>query len=655
MVNTSIKIDLNEFKLHIYLNPNTGLTLHFDTPSRRFYLAVIALVINEMKKKNSITSIPLHYHLDELVLLNKTIGKEAGSSKKELLLNRIYRKWKDALPDLENAPLFKVIGRKKRYDDSTDKIYVFSEGEKDSWANLFEYMGSHEKVRLKFALNKLSLGLADTTIVYGDSFEPSVDAWNTFIMDLKQRLNDPSGNDAVNAHDFVVEPAAMDNDQKQFAPGRQKRVIQSVTIGLIVILVGFLFWQYNKPVSRVEKAFVDRMVLPLPEKPSIAVLAFDNMSGDPNQEFFSDGISEQIISSLSRSHKLFVIARNSTFTYKGKPVNVKQVAEDLGVRYVLEGSVQKSEDKVRITAQLIDAVSGHHLWSERYDRDLKDIFSLQDEITLKIVTALQVNLTEGEQARMFVETAKNLDVGLKLMELRSLWAKGIEESLNRYGRVAQETIDLAPESAAGYIALAWYYWGLGARGESPDEYFGKAFKLALRAHSMEPDSISHMLLGTIYLFMRKYEKAIVHGEQSVALNPNGADAHALFGHTLNFTGRMDEALNHIQRGIRLNPSPDYWNFVILGLCYRQRGEYEKALAAFKKAFQVNPDHKEIHAYLTTTYSLLGRQEEAEVEAQKVLKHDPDYSVERVLKRFPYKNQTYVKLLADALKKAGLPE
>ena len=204
----------------------------------------------------------------------------------------------------------------------------------------------------------------------------------------------------------------------------------------------------------------DKPPLPLPDKPSIAVLAFDNMSDDPEQEYFSDGISEEIITALSKTDQLFVIARNSSFTYKGKPVNVKQVAKELGVRYVLEGSVRKSEDRVRITAQLIDAITGHHLWSERYDRDLKDIFALQDEITMKIVTALQVKLTEGEQARMWSKKYKNLDVYLKAMEALSLWRKGTEESHIRYGQVAQEIIDMAPEFPVGYRALGWYHWYL---------------------------------------------------------------------------------------------------------------------------------------------------------------------------------------------------
>ena len=184
---------------------------------------------------------------------------------------------------------------------------------------------------------------------------------------------------------------------------KQKSLIKtlawSAVIVVSIMVISYLFIQ--KPTApEFEPASVEKMVHPLPDKPSIAVLAFDNMSGDPEQEYFSDGISENIMTTLSKTDRLLVIARNSTFRYKGKSVDIKKIAEELGVRYVLEGSVQRSENQVRITAQLIDAVSGNHLWAERYDRDIKDIFVLQDEITMKIVTALQIKLTEGEQARV---------------------------------------------------------------------------------------------------------------------------------------------------------------------------------------------------------------------------------------------------------------
>ncbi|MEJ2025346.1 MAG: hypothetical protein P8Y00_10110, partial [Deltaproteobacteria bacterium] len=183
-----LTIDLNQFKLYLHLKPEIELTLHFDTPSRRFYLSVIALLIHEMKRKGKILSVPLEQHMSLLLLLNETVGEKAGSSKKRQLLSRIYRKWKDALPDLENAPLFKVVGRNKKYDESLERIYHFSEEEKDIWANLFEYRGSHENVRLRLSIDHLGVHPGDATILYGENSEnPAVNGWERFIKDLKKR------------------------------------------------------------------------------------------------------------------------------------------------------------------------------------------------------------------------------------------------------------------------------------------------------------------------------------------------------------------------------------------------------------------------------------------------------------------------------------
>ncbi|MBW2565006.1 MAG: tetratricopeptide repeat protein, partial [Deltaproteobacteria bacterium] len=384
--------------------------------------------------------------------------------------------------------------------------------------------------------------------------------------------------------------------------------------------------------------------LPLPDKPSIAVLAFENMSEDPNQEYFSDGISEDIITALSKTDQLFVIARNSTFTYKGKPVKVKQVAQELGVRYVLEGSVRKSGNRVRITAQLIDATTGHHLWAESYDRDLKDIFVLQDEITMEIITALQVKLTEGEQARMWSKKYKNLDILLKRMEGLSNWRKGTKEGHIKSGQLAQEVIDMAPEHSFGYMALGWYYWYLFYSGQSPRESIAKALKLAQKAISLdESDAFSYGLLGSVYLMMRQYEKAIAAGERSIEFDPNGAMQHGLLGLTLSYAGRPDEAIGYLKRGIRLNPFPASWYFAHLARCYILKGQYEGALIATKKAIQRSPGNWGNNVTLAVSYALLDRQQEAEAAVKKVLEIIPSYSVERMSKRSPFKNQADVKI------------
>ena len=398
-----IRIDLNQFKLHLYLKPEVELTLHFDSPSRRFYLSVIALLVHEMKKRGRITSIPLQDHLEVLALLNQTIGGTAGSSKKELLLPRIYRKWKDALPDLENAPLFKVVGRKKRYDESTDKVYGFSEGEKDSWANLFEYKGSHENVGLRFSIDRLDASLDDVITVFGECPElTNEDAWAGFIASRKEELEDKSKSERVYREPKASETVPLQLRRWMSAmPSRWRWPVLFALFGLIAGAVAFGVWKYNLFAPQIEVASVEKMAFPLPDKPSIAVLAFDNLSDNPKLEYIGDGIAENIITTLSKIRRLFVISRRSSFTYKGKSVKIEQISQELGVRYVLEGSVQRSGDRVRIIAQLIDAIEGKHLWAERYDRDLKDIFELQDEITFKVVHSLLVKLVAGEGAKLY--------------------------------------------------------------------------------------------------------------------------------------------------------------------------------------------------------------------------------------------------------------
>lgn len=421
----AIKIDLNQFKLHIHLKHKTELTLHFDSPSRMFYLTVIALVVNEMKRLGKITSIPLEEHSPLLALLNETIGGSAGSSDKEHFLPRIYRKWKDALPDLENGPLFKVIGRKKELEDGVGKTYHFTEAEKDSWANLFEYRGSQENVRLRFSIDKLGASLDDIVILYEDYL--NADAWEKFISSLKQKAEEKP------------EPAdlAPQEPETSLTPSRRWKITlrgrylwAGLAVVIVLVAVAFGIWRgyFYFPPGRV--ASVERMAFPLPDKPSIAVLPFLNMTDDPRQESFCDGLSEEIITTLSKIPKLFVIARNSTFTYKGKPVKVQQVAEELGVQYVLEGSVRRAGEQIRITAQLTDALSGHHIWAERYDRSPKDIFIIQDEITTHIITALQVKLTEGEQARAYSKGTKNLDAYMKVVETRYLTFQSLISGLD---------------------------------------------------------------------------------------------------------------------------------------------------------------------------------------------------------------------------------
>jgi TolB-like protein/Tfp pilus assembly protein PilF len=426
---------------------------------------------------------------------------------------------------------------------------------------------------------------------------------------------------------------------------------------------------YVKTLHYKEKSDVDRYIdelrkaglpehppLPLPDKPSIAVLAFDNLSGDPEQEYFSDGIAENIITALSKVGELFVIARNSSFTYKGKPVKVQQVSRELGVRYVLEGSVRRSSDKVRITAQLIDAKTGQHLWAEKYDREFKEIFEIQDEITMKIVTALRVNLTEGEQIRVYAKQFKSLDVYLKQVQANSLWNKGTKEALMRYGQLAQEVIDTEPESPGGYRLRAYYHKALADYWISPEENIKTAFKLAQKALSIdESDSYAHTALGFIYSKMREYEKAIASGKRSVELDPNNAFAICLYGSTLANAERFEEAIVYLKQAIRLNPFPAYYYYYHLGRSYFFTRKYEDALAEYKKMLQRAPNSFLSHISLAVTYAQLDRVEEARASAEKALEINPNFSVSMLRQIWPYTTQDGMKVTIDAMRKAGFPE
>jgi adenylate cyclase len=432
-------------------------------------------------------------------------------------------------------------------------------------------------------------------------------------------------------------------------------------IGGVVVLIlvagALAIWNfYFRPAF--EPASVERMAFSLPDKPSIAVLPFDNLSGDPEQEYFSDGLTEEIITALSKVPKLFVIARNSTFSYKGKPVKVNQIAEELGVRYVLEGSVRKAEDRVRITAQLIDALGGHHLWAERYDRDLKDIFALQDEITMKVINALQVELTEGEHARLWGKGTDNLQAYLKSWRARQLYLSQTKDSNALARRMAEEAIALDPEYAPPYHVLSVTHFMdiLFRTTKSPKQSMKRAVELIQKAIALDDSyALAHGWLGFLYAWLRKYEEGITEAQKGVALDPNGAHGYLYLNLTLRYAGRFEEAIQAIEKAIRLNPFPPVTYFRFACGTYFFVGRYEEAIAAGKKAVTVGPNDYMAHMWLAAAYGLAGRQEEAHIAAEEVLRLNPKFSVVFWAKTLPYKNQADREHFIGALRKAGLPE
>jgi len=413
------------------------------------------------------------------------------------------------------------------------------------------------------------------------------------------------------------------------------------------------------PPPKEEVASKEKMAFPLPDLPSIAVLPFVNMSEDPKQEFLSDGITEEITTALSKIPRLFVISRQSTFSYKGKPVKVKQVSEELGVRYVLEGSVQRSGDRIRINAQLIDALTGRHLWAERYDRDLKDLFALQDEITMKILTAIQVKLTGGEQvssSEKYFKGKRGLDCYLKYLEGSSyLQAYNIDGA--RVGRrLAEEAVEICPENPKTYLLMSWVnyleYW-LGI-GKSPQESIEKGIELAQKALAVDASlPEAHGYLSLFHALKKEYDKSIAEGERAVALEPGGAHRHVQYGISLQTGGRPEEAIQVLQKAIRLNPLGESSNFLYLGHAYRATGRFEEAVSEYKKALQRAPGNIFAHLGLAATYIMMGREQEARAKATEVLRLNPKFSVDSYAKRLTLKDQSTLDNFMNALRKAGL--
>ncbi len=412
--------------------------------------------------------------------------------------------------------------------------------------------------------------------------------------------------------------------------------------------------------KRATKAKVERMAFPLPEKPSIAVLPFTNMSGDAAQEYIGDGISENIISALSIGSAIFVIARNSTFTYKDRAVKVQDVAEDLGVRYVLEGSVQKFGGRLRVTAQLIDALSGHHLWSEKYDRKMGELFDLQDEITKKIVVSLQVELTSGEQARVFAKSTDNLDAWCYGVKGNYLLDKFNKEDNIKARELLEAAIKLDPGHVLAYVWLGATYTVAAAYGwsESPVDSFKRAYELAQKALTLDDKSAAvHILLGTIYLAQRLHNKAIAAGKRSISLAPNLSIAHAHLAATMFFSGRFEEAIALTEKAMRLSPWYPAFYLSPLARSYAFRGRYEEAIATSNQLYDRSRigDYPEEWAliHLAGLYVAVGREDEARDFMAEALRINPSLSLAFFKQSQPFKNPAHMQRELQALKKAGL--
>jgi adenylate cyclase len=400
--------------------------------------------------------------------------------------------------------------------------------------------------------------------------------------------------------------------------------------------------------------------LELPDKPSIAVLPFTNMSGDPSQEYFSDGLSESIINGLCKVSNLFVIARNSSFAYKSKAVSVKQIAKELGVRYILEGSVQRDSDRVRITAQLIDATTDYHMWSENYDRDLTDIFVLQDEITMKLIQNLQVELLHGEQAKLWDAAVSNdIKAYDKFMRGMECFLRYTKEGNIQARKYLNDALEIDPRAAMSYVIIGFSHLIDVAFGwsKSPLVAFEQAEIATKQALSIDSKlDMAHTLCSYFYLYKKEFDKAVEAGEKAVELNPNGSEALAHLATIIWYA--VDNPLKSIEllkRAIRLNPIPPFYYYTYLGSAYLLANMYDEAIETLNKSLSINYDYVHTHIYLTSCYVSINLIEEAKEAAKEILRLFPEFSVEYYSMTVPFANQEKLAQRIDALRKAGLPD
>jgi len=639
----NIKLDLGTYKILLHFqNRKDPFVIHFDTPARRFYLSLIALVVTEMKNQNKPAFIYIRKYEKTLKLLDNSLAGPNASKTVKGMWDKIRKAWRHRLPDLEAAALFKIMDRDliSPYEKGGKYRYDCSDDECDTWANLFAY-DENNPWRFKFAVDAVFISLNEIFITLGDLRDNS--AWQEFVKSL------------------TVQPKAVSREKK-VAPRWWKKAIFSLAAVLIVVAASSAIWNfYLRPPPPVEVASVKKMAFPLPDKPSIAVLPFDNLSGDASQDYFSDGITESIITALSHVSNLFVIARNSTFTYKGKPVKVQQVAEELGVRYVLEGSVQRSGDRVRISAQLNDALKGYHLWAENYDRKIGDIFALQDDITERVTMALEVKLTEGEQARIRRRQTDNPEAYEYFLRGLEFGRRFTKEDVAQARKLLEKAIKLDPNYAHVWQEIGRMHYRDARFGwtDTPDKSLALAEKLAKKTLAInDADAHAYLTLSLAYMAQRQHEKAVAYGEKAISLAPNCADIHAGIALCFYYSGRVKEAIQLIKKAMRLSPYYPDWYLPVLGHACRLAGRYKEAIDALETwRVRANPRSELPYVMLAFTYVEAGQTEDARIAVEEILKRKPRASVEGYAKSkfFAYKDPAETKRALESLRKAGLPE
>jgi len=466
----------------------------------------------------------------------------------------------------------------------------------------------------------------------------------------------------VRVYRVLTEPEAAGKviGEKRFLGRVSRRAAISAIMALVIVAAGLIGWNiYLQQSKKVEPASLDKMLFPLPDNPSIAVLPFDNMSADPEQEYFSDGITEEIITALAKVPDIFVIARNSTFAYKGKPVKIKQVSEELGVRYVLEGGVRKAGDRIRITAQLIDAVKGHHLWAERYDGTMGDVFDLQDKITQKIIAALAAILTQDQGKIISDWGTKNTEAYDAYLQAGAHLFPQTRDNVAKAIDYLNKAVALDPDFGPAHVRLAAAYNAIISRGYDKElgisnarSLYQKHIKLALQ----NPTAGAHLAAAWGYLFGGKIEEAMSHAELAITMEPNSAQVCETLGSALIYEGRPQEAIKYISKSMRIDPEYKAMTLWWLGVAQFCDQQLEEAATTLGRARKRNP-------HLAPWFQIaaneqLGRGKENPAIIAEYMKirgwgELPPNLIEKAMQWYQFKDPDQRKLLVSGLQKAGL--
>jgi len=433
---------------------------------------------------------------------------------------------------------------------------------------------------------------------------------------------------------------------------RRIRVGAATTLVVLVAAVGALFWQ--SPWKTTVGTGGDQARLK-----SIAVLPFGNLSGDRDQDYFADGLTDDLITGLAKNPDLLVIARDSAFVYKDQPLDVRQVAERLNVRFVLHGSVRWVGRRVRINAQLIEAASGAHLWAESYDGEMGAVLNMQDKITQNIISALAVKVGGGERQDLGTPLTHSAEAYDHFLRGRQHFYLYLNRAENKKAReLFHKAIQSDPSFAMAYAMLAWthVFDAMNGWSDKPEQSLRDANDLAAKAISLQKTlPVAYFVAGLAYRERGEYVKALVEAEKAIQYDPNYATAHVLLATLLYYAGRPQEGLERIQKSIQLNPHHPYNYSFHLGQAYYILQRYGEAIEAFKSGIESNPTSERLHVWLAAAYAQSGDIEEAKWEATQVLTLNPGFSRVRIQKAFPFKNPADREHFLDGLRKAGLAQ